>query len=131
MPMKEKWLWRIRTSISITGLLIAILGAFKAYWFPTDNCWRLLNAIVWSFGPPIWLIVEYAYLYPWLDNDPAHKEDLKYGQGLAAAFWAGVGALLITVYTFRSPNPELDELHLIRAKVESIEAKLSAANEPP
>jgi len=98
MRKNERLLWRIRSWVSIFGLFMAVLGAIMAYFNSTDHVWRMINLIVWTLGPPIWFMVEYCYLYPLLDDDPAHKNDLKYGQGLAKAFWAGIGALLIAIY---------------------------------
>ncbi|MBX7166611.1 MAG: hypothetical protein K1X74_09720 [Pirellulales bacterium] len=131
MSGKERNLWRIRTLVSSGGLLIAIIGAFKAYGSPTSEFWRMLNAIVWTFGPPIWFIVEYSYLYPWLDGNPAHKEDLKHGQGLAAAFWAGIGVLLLTIYQTQSPQTEVDELKQIQTQIQEIRREMSASLQRP
>ena len=103
MSKSETWLWRIRTFVLLLGLVVAAWGAFKAYHHPKDHLWLMLNTVVWSIGPPTWFMVEYVYLFPKLDNNPAHKDDLKYGQGLFKAFWAGIAALLVAIYKIQAP----------------------------
>lgn len=98
MPESEVWLWVIRTITSLVGLSLGAIGAWKAYFQPNNGKWKVINTLVWTIGAPLWFVVEYTILYPTLDGIPAHKDDLRHGQGLAKAFWAGIGALLVTIY---------------------------------
>lgn len=102
----EKWLWGIRFATALAALMVAARGAHKAYFSPTDRGWLMINTFVWTLGPPIWFMLEYCIAYPLLDGNSIHKEDLKYGQDLAKAFWAGIGALLIAIYQMPKPNAE-------------------------
>lgn len=88
-------LWRL--SMTIIGLVAAIASCASAYFWTTEHWLQLINAIVWTFGPPVWFMFEYMVLFSKYGK-LADKDDLKYGQGLATKFWAGVGALLVVIY---------------------------------
>lgn len=91
-----------------------------AYSSPTNQIWRVINAVTWSVGPPLWFVVEYFHLFPRYDGDDQHIDDLKYGQGLAKAFWAGIAALLVVLYQ-QGKQISVGELE---TRIETLEAKL-------
>ena len=64
-----------------------------------DGTWPFLAvAAIWTIGPPIWFLVEYALLYDKNDTDEAF-EKFKHYQQLAAALWLGLMAFLAAAWT--------------------------------
>lgn len=101
LEANDKIFWRIRTIVSVTGLILAIVGCLCAYYIPESQLLLIINTVIWTFAPPVWFIVEYSHLFPKLGNPNGGKDDLKYGQSLATRFWAGIGVLLTVIYKTR------------------------------
>lgn len=91
-------LWRIRTCVSICGIIIGVLCCLAAFYDAQHGKkLALLVTAIWAFGPPSWFIAEYSFLYPKWGNR-RNKDDLKHGQGLAKDFWIGVAAMIAVIY---------------------------------
>lgn len=97
-------LWFIRAIVSIAAISFAAFSAQKAFHKPDDPKWKLIIAAVWALAPPVWFILEFNWLFPFL-NKNANKDtvdNLKHGQSLAGALWLGIGSLLLAIYQVKS-----------------------------
>ena len=115
-PEDHPTAWAIRTIVGGVGFVVGVASCLVALYsrmhasaeaaasssatitYSGFDAFALYaNAVIWTFGPPIWFILEYTALAKRYGN-PRNKADLQYGQGLASKFWLGVGALLVIIY---------------------------------
>jgi len=61
------------------------------------GCWILL--------PPVWLLIEYFYIWPKMVPQP-RIEEFKYGQELASKLWLALVTLLLGLYFGKDLAPD-------------------------
>ena len=91
-------------AIVATFVLVVLLMHFHCG--PESECRRnliaerywmfVVMAAMWTIGPPLWFLFEYAFLY---DKNETSIEEFRYQQQLAAALWLGVMACLAAGWT--------------------------------
>lgn len=101
--------WRI--ILAVVAFIVTIVLVLLLFYFQcgqesecrskliAERYWLfVVVAAIWTIGPPLWFLLEYAFLYNKKDPETTFEE-FRYQQQLAAALWLGVMACLAAVWT--------------------------------
>jgi len=98
----------IYTGASRTSVVVFIVFAVYALALSTvlllavdDTLLHRMIWYLWAVVPPLWFVIEYFFIYPYLAVDPVEGfKYFQYGQGVASKLWAAgfviSGAILYT-----------------------------------
>lgn len=118
----SSFVWRCRSASSVFGILMAAVGAYGAIFARQNQTLFVVTVIFWSLFPPLWFLYEYAVLRPQFIPDQEH-DDLRYGQGLAKTFWAGVLTMLVLLYqaSLLDSAPAAKEIDALQKRISMLE----------
>jgi hypothetical protein len=88
---------RRRRIAQLIGMLAFGMFVFSV-WAGFHKKFGVPVVVFWTLGPPLYFCFEYFVLFDNWDSEDA-IEELKHRQTLFSLFWAGIGGLLVYIYT--------------------------------